>query len=103
MDGEVYDEVEKKDEKKKTEVVTINPFDALPETGFAQVNQEAQEYDGVEMKDNIPDPDPKKQTYFAVVRMVNKFLAESGQTNMNGAGIYLTAVREKMLLMKTYM
>ena len=95
VDGEVYDEVEKKDEKKKTEAATTNPFDALPETGFAQVNQEAQEYDGVETKANIPDPDPKKQTYFAVVRMINKFLADNGQSNMNAAGIYLTAVREK--------
>ena len=95
VDGEVYDEVEKKDEKKKTESATTNPFDALPETGFAQVNQEAQEYDGVETKDNIPDPDPKKQTYFAVVRMINKFLANSGTSNMNAVGIYLTAVRER--------
>ena len=95
VDNDKYDEVEKKDEKKKTQASTTNTFNALPETAFAQVNQEAQEYDGVEMKDNIPDPDPKKQTYFAVVRMINKFLAESGETNMNSAGIYLTVVREK--------
>jgi hypothetical protein len=95
VDGDKYDEVEQKDEKKKKQTTTTNTFDALPETAFAQVNQEAQEYDGVEMKDNIPDPDPKKQTYFAVVRMINKFLANSGTSNMNAVGIYLTAVRER--------
>ena len=87
--------MEKKDEKKKTQVASTNPFDALPETGFAQVNQEAQDYDGVEAKENIVDPDPKKQTYFAVVRMINKFLADNGKTNANDLGIFLRVVKEK--------
>jgi len=95
VDSDKYDEVEKKDEQKKKQAATTEPFDALPNTAFAQVNQEAQEYDGVEIKQNIPDPDPKKQTYFAVVRLINQLLANSGQSNMDAFGIYLTAVRER--------
>jgi hypothetical protein len=95
VDGDKYDEVEKKDETKKKNVASTNSFEALPETAFAQVNQEAQDYDGVEAKENIVDPDPKKQTYFAVVRMINKFLADNGKTNANDLGIFLRVVREK--------
>ena len=95
LDNDAYAEIEINDEKKKVKIISENPFEAFPETAFAQVNQEAQDYDGINFKENIPDPDPKKQTYFSVVRMINKFLTENRLSNMNSKGIYLRPVKEK--------
>ena len=72
---EVYTEIEQKDvELKKQAYSTGSNFTATPESGLAVFNQEAKEYDGAVPTDNIPDPDPVKKTYYAVVRKLNELM-----------------------------
>jgi hypothetical protein len=94
IDGAQYTQIEDKDKQQKEKANQEKPFDALPETALAQVNQEAQDYDGIEYTQNIPDPDPKIKTYFSVVRLINKFINKNNKSNANDLGIYLRAVRE---------
>lgn len=94
IDGAQYTQIEDKDKQQKEKANKEKPFDALPETALAQVNQEAQDYDGIEYSQNIPDPDLKIKTYFSVVRLINKFINKNNKSNANDLGIYLRAVRE---------
>jgi len=99
IDTKEYDDIENKDKQLKSVISSENQFDALPETALAQVNQEAQDYGGIEAKQNVPDPDPKKQTYYKVVRSINNMLAKSGLTRADNltlgsvTGIFLKAVK----------
>lgn len=94
-----YTKIENTDKEKKSKISSQNKFEATPETALAQLNQEAQDYGGVEAKQNIPDPDPKKQTYYKVVRKINDILGKLGLQNAdtlemgNITGIFLTAMK----------
>ena len=97
---EVYTEIEQKDiELKKKAYSAGNNFTATPESGLAVFNQEAKEYDGAVATDNIPDPDPAKKTYYAVVRKLNELMnkynfqtADNVKLN-NVKGIYMKLVK----------
>ena len=97
---EVYTEIEQKDvELKKQAYKAGNNFTATPESGLAVFNQEAKEYDGAVATDNIPDPDPAKKTYYAVVRKLNELMdkynfqtADNVKLN-NVKGIYMKLVK----------
>jgi len=97
---EVYTEIEQKDvELKKQAYKAGNNFTATPESGLAVFNQEAKEYDGAIATDNIPDPDPAKKTYYAVVRKLNELMdkynfqtADNVKLN-NVKGIYMKLVK----------
>ena len=100
IDGEAYDEFEAIDKKKKqTFIQKTNGFQAQPETGLSTLNQEAQTYDGLDAKQNVPDPDVKKQTYYKVVRAINNLLSKFNMQNAdklkmgNTTGIFLKAVK----------
>jgi len=97
---EVYTEIEQKDiELKKQAYKSGNNFTATPESGLAVFNQEAKEYDGAVATDNIPDPDPAKKTYYAIVRKLNELMdkynfqtADNVKLN-NVKGIYMKLVK----------
>jgi hypothetical protein len=92
---DTYESVEKQDEELK------KGFKAMPTTGYVLGNQEAQDYGGLKAEDNVPDPDPKKQAYFALTRRLNQAIAESGALNADNLsidgfkGIFIMPVREK--------
>ena len=95
--SDTYSEIEQADRKSKEEAYKQSWF-AYPATALAVVMQEAQDYGGVSMRDNIVDPDPRKQTYFKVVRNINNELASKGLENASKlrmgplTGIYLRIV-----------
>ena len=69
-----YGEIENKDKTIKTKAYSQSWY-AYPSTALATSMQEAQTYNGAKKEDNILDVDPKKQTYFKVVRKINNLLA----------------------------
>jgi hypothetical protein len=92
-----YSRLEEEDKKLKQSAYKQEWF-AYPATGLAVTMQEAKDYDGVSLQDNIIDDDPRKQTYFKVVRKINdeltaKGLSNASQLNMGPiTGIYLRLV-----------
>jgi len=104
---EVYTEVEAGDvEKKKEYYDSETSFVAAPDTALAVFNQEAQSYGGVTANENIPDPDPIKRAYYAVVRKLNTLMAQNNRPNADKltlgsvTGIYLRLVPASMLSME---
>lgn len=103
-DPDTYDQVEASDPMIKKEaykrVFYIDPssgaFIAKPESALSTIGQEAKDYDGFSIKDNIRDDDPKKMTYYKVVRRLNDMIPLSGNADnvQLGAvnGVYLKAV-----------
>lgn len=96
---EVYTEVEDGDKtKKKAFYDSETSFVAAPDTALAVFNQEAQSYGGVSVEQNIPDPDPVKRAYYAVVRRLNSLMSQYNRPNAdklslgNVTGIFLRLV-----------
>lgn len=101
---DVYSEIEKKDEEKKQAFFqSETSFVAAPETALAVFNQEAQGYGGVSIEQNIPDPDPVKRAYYAVVRRLNNLMSQYNRptadklTLGNVTGIFLRLVPASMI------
>lgn len=100
--SDTYSEIEQSDRKTKEDLYKQSWF-AYPATALAVVMQEAQDYGGVSMKDNIVDPDPRKQTYFKVVRNINNELSARGLENASKlkmgslTGIYLRLIHASSL------
>lgn len=92
LSTESYSQIENRDQDKKAIAYESEGFIAKPETGLALLNQEAQDYDGISPKQNVIDQDPKKKTYYAVVRGINEFIRKNGVQNADQAGIFLRAV-----------
>lgn len=99
---ETYSEIEQKDEQRK-KAAAETKFSAKPSSALTTFNQEAQAYGGVDAKDNIPDPDPVKRAYYAVVRNINNLLQSKGSRNAdnlkygNQKGIFLRLVPASMV------
>jgi hypothetical protein len=96
---EVYTQVEDLDIQKKKEFYqSETSFVAAPETALAVFNQEAKNYDGATAEQNIPDPDPIKRAYYAVVRKLNNLMSQYNRetadnlTLGNVTGIYYRLV-----------
>jgi len=98
-----YSRIEEEDRKLKQNAYKQEWF-AYPATGLAVIMQEAKDYDGVSLQDNIIDDDPRKQTYFKVVRKINKELSAKGLSNASKltigpiTGIYLRLVHATAVL-----
>lgn len=92
-----YGQLESEDKKLKQESYK-RPWFAFPPTALATIMQEAQDYSGVKKEDNIIDPDPRKQTYFKVVRKINDMLKAGSMNNASKlkmgpvTGVYLRLV-----------
>jgi hypothetical protein len=101
---DVYTEIENMDAQKKKEIINSEiSFVAAPDTALAVFNQEAKAYGGVEADQNIPDPDPVKRAYYAVVRRLNNLMSQYNRptadklTLGNVTGIYLRLVPASMI------
>ena len=96
---DVYTEIENSDIEEKKKLYNNRSFIAAPETALAVFNQEAQDYDGAIAEDNIADPDPKKKTYYAVVRKINALMNSLNASTANNlkmgttTGIYMSLVK----------
>lgn len=96
---DVYTEIENSDVEEKKKLYNNRSFIAAPETALAVFNQEAQDYDGAIAEDNIADPDPKKKTYYAVVRKINALMNSLNASTANNlkmgttTGIYMSLVK----------
>jgi hypothetical protein len=107
MPTDVYTQIEEKDREKKAPFYeSTNSFLAAPETALAVFNQEAKTYDGAEMKDNSPDPDPVKKVYYTVLRKLNALIAEGNYQTADNVklgdvtGIYMRVVPADMIAME---
>ena len=99
-----YNEVEDADKQikeanyRKTYVVSSDgtlTFIAKPTTGFALINQEAQNYGGVKAEQNILDSDVKKRNYFSLVRNINNLITGVDADDLtlgDVTGIFLRAM-----------
>lgn len=94
ISSEVADEVEQKDKSLRT--VVLRSYSAFPLSALSTFNQEAQNYDGVDAKQNIPDPDPLKKRYYKVVRKLNDLIGINGTADKvkmgETTGIFLRLV-----------
>ncbi len=104
---DTYSQIEQQDKEKKAPFYgSANSFLAAPETALAVFNQEAKTYDGAEMTDNIPDPDPVKKVYYTVVRKLNSLITEGNHATADNVklgdvtGIYMRVVPADMIAME---
>lgn len=95
LSSDEYDSVKKADKEQREKARVA--YKALPDSGLAVFNQEAQEYDGKKKEDNVLDPDPLKQTYYKVVRRLNGMIGmnfNADNLTMDGVtGIYYKLVK----------
>jgi len=102
-----YTQIEEGDiAKKKPYFDSEISFVAAPETALAVFNQEAQDYNGVQAKQNIQDPDPVKKVYYTVVRKLNDLMTGSNRQTADKVklgdveGVFLRLVPASMIAME---
>jgi hypothetical protein len=94
---DVYDNISEQDRSKKNKEYNDNEFLAYPNTGLAMLNQEAQNYSGVDYKQNIVDQDPKKVAYYAAVRKINDQLEKDSKATADHLDIFIRVVPAKQV------
>jgi len=94
---DVYNNISEQDRTKKNKEYNDNEFLAYPNTGLAMLNQEAQNYNGVDYKQNIVDQDPKKVAYYAAVRKINAQLEKDSKATADHLDIFIRVVPAKQV------